>query len=63
MENYKNSAVKRFLSIMIIVAMVLSLCTPFSAVFAQEENTTEITRTLEAPENEKMASATQSKEA
>ena len=37
METYKNSAVKRWLSIMLIVAMVLSTCTPFHKAFAADE--------------------------
>ncbi|MCB6571009.1 Ig-like domain-containing protein [Eubacterium limosum] len=37
MEAYKCSAVKRWLSIMLIIAMVLSTCTPFQKAFAAEE--------------------------
>ncbi|MBV1684186.1 Ig-like domain-containing protein [Eubacterium callanderi] len=37
MEAYKGSAVKRWLSIMLIVAMVLSTCAPFQKAFAAEE--------------------------
>ena len=41
METYKCSAVKRWLSIMLIVAMVLSTCTPFHKAFAADETSGE----------------------
>lgn len=39
MKNYKSNALKRWLSILLIVAMVLSTMTPYTKVRASEEET------------------------